>query len=215
MLNIGSVVGIQTEFILQDIHEILQTLNYSLRPEIYGVVKEINNDEEYLIHWATGGLLNIGDEMKSRLDEKIYNENDLVLISKEINEETDDNMYLNNFFAYDNNIGEWAIYDWTLICQHCHDIPSGYWGCQRKNSKVQMCMAQLYLDLTATYNEGLTGVMKVDMCRKMYEAVNPFTDITRIDSCVDLEIRTLFRDVDGTMFDSPVREKKKIKYDLE
>lgn len=55
-------------------------------------------------NWATGGLLDMWEEMKSKLDYKVYKENNLVLVSRSDNENTDDNMSVDNLYKYDNDI---------------------------------------------------------------------------------------------------------------
>lgn len=44
------------------------------------------------------------EEMKSKLDYKVYKENNLVLVSRSDNENTDDNMSVDNLYKYDNDI---------------------------------------------------------------------------------------------------------------
>ena len=115
--KIGNVVGIPTSIILSNISEIITRLQYSLRPEIYGVVNTIKDNGDYGITWAIDGLLDMGKVMKDKLNEKGYNKSDLVLIIGNNNEDSGEIMYVNNFFTYGNNIKQWEIYDWTMNCE--------------------------------------------------------------------------------------------------
>ena len=210
--EIDNVVGIPTSIIFYNISDIMKRLQYSLRPEIYGVVKTIKDNGDYGITWAIDGLLDMGKVMKDKLNEKDYNESDLVLIIDNDNGNNDDNMYVNNFFTYDKNIKQWAIYDWTMSCENCCDLPKGYKGCQRENNDIQRCMGQLYLDLTAPYNDGLANKVKVEMCRKWYMTVKKVTRKEKMDPCVDFEIRNIFRDVSGNMFKNVEYQQKQFSY---
>ena len=69
--KIGNVVGIPTSIILSKISEIMTRLQYSLRPEIYGVVKTIKDNGNYWITWAINGLLDMGKVMKDKLTKKV------------------------------------------------------------------------------------------------------------------------------------------------
>lgn len=208
--EIGNVVGISTSQIFEEIDEVMKRLKYSLRPQIYGVVETINDDGEYGITWAIGGLLDMGKEMKNKLNEKAYKEKDLILIIVNNNGDSGDNMYVNNFFTFDNDMKQWAIYDWSMSCENCYDLPKGYKGCQRENNGIQMSMGQLYLDLTAPYNDGLTNKFKAEMCCEWYMTVKKGTRKQRIGPCVDWEIRNIFRDISGNMFKNVELRKKTI-----
>ena len=119
--EIGNAVGTSTSIIFYEISEIMKRFQYSLQPEIYGVVKTIKDNGNYGITWAIDGLLDMGKVIKDKLNEKGYNKSDLVLIIGNNNGDSGENMYVNNFFTYDNNIKQWAIYDWTMSCKNCCD----------------------------------------------------------------------------------------------
>ena len=60
-------------------------------------MEKIKDDNEYEIKWAIGGLWDMGEEMKDKLNEKAYKETDLVLIIGNNNGDSGDNMDVNNF----------------------------------------------------------------------------------------------------------------------
>ena len=67
---------------------------------------------------------------------------------------------MNTFFEHNNLKNGWELKSRQIICRYCHDLPTGFAGCQRENIAIQEPMTHLYLDLLNTINEDIDADKK-------------------------------------------------------
>ena len=196
-IEIGSIVSIPTKILFEELSDMIDSLVYKVRPIICGVVTDINGkNKTYAINWAINGLFDMSVDIINNKNMNAYEKVSLSLVLTKEYANIGGDQYLNTFFEHNNLKNGWELKSRQIICRYCHDLPTGFAGCQRENIAIQEPMTHLYLDLLNTINEDIDVDKKRVYCTKWYMRIKygvPTDGYRRkICPCIGIEINRHF-----------------------
>lgn len=110
MFEQGSVVKISINLLFGDWTKLIQRLEYTVRPECYGVVKDFNEQHGYNVEWAICGMFDLGHDQRS----VFFEEANLTLLRANGDSSYGQISYLINYFNW-----EWFVDKTPIICDNC------------------------------------------------------------------------------------------------
>ena len=196
MYEVGDIVSLPTGELFAFYFEERETLEYTVRDTIYGVVTNANLSYDlHHVRWAIEGMFNLPQVEWEVLNDQMFFTEELTLVREKNDPEISDDLYIAMFFLHTPT--GWR-YNYTI--PPC-SISNCNGNCFRTVREYRMPMIHLFMDLHSQSNDELTNREKRYVSYRWFTKIRHGNlragDRRRICPCVEAEIGILFPRLPG------------------